>query len=98
MPGVVGLLLIYLVSYKKTVVADASGIASHLNMVVYRTVNRREFTEFAALTVRRRPDGNVALGFIREGMTTTLAFTPDDAATVRHWAVQANPGLAVRDV
>jgi hypothetical protein len=89
-----GLFLIFIAFYKKTIEADENGITTYYDFLVHKTSISYPFTEFSNIIVDVGLHETI-MAFRRKGTTTFASFKPEDAEKVVALAENANERLKV---
>ncbi len=91
---VLGLFLIFIAIYKKTMKADETGITTYYDFLFYKTSISYPFTDFSNIIVDVGLSETIT-AFIRKGTITYALFNPEDAEKVVALAAEANERLKV---
>ena len=92
--GILGLFLIFIALYKKTLEVNETGITTYYDFLFYKTSISYPFTDFSNIIVDIGLRETV-MAFIRKGTTTFVLFNPGDAVKVVALAEEANECLRV---
>ena len=92
---VMGIVLMYITLYKKTVFLDGEGMTIYYNGVFYKKTRVYPFRDFDTLRVEAGNGIERKIGFVRKGVSYHTLFPVKEAEKVLNLALEANPDIRV---